>query len=386
MTNEIIPLAPPGLAQVEPLARNKPADGFKLVHARTDTEIVTLWLNRFLTADYSKNTAINARKEAERFLHWLNIRSQTLEDVLIEDCIEYRQFMAKPPAEMVGPPRPRFLTDGTPNPKWRPFAGPLSPASEKQAVTILFGLFEFMCGTGYLAKNPWRFARPKTKVIGQDEKIVRFLDVATWRWLLLFLEQHQGQETGRYAYPRLRWMFRLFYLTGARLSEISKSSMSNISVQRGRWWLRVVGKGAKIGDLALTVECLDELKRYRLWAGLPPLPSASESEVPLIGDGFGSGRRVSGSTIAKLIKEICVAASEVAPNKEMKDQLKGASTHWLRHTAASHMINEANMPVSSVSKILRHNDIRTTERYWHKTKDDLHDQASKHVIDQAPSK
>ena len=65
----------------------------------------------------------------------------------------------------------------------------------------------------------------------------------------------------------------------------------------------------------------------------------------------------------------------------LRDQLAEASTHWLRHTAASHMLNEAKMPMLSVSKILRHNDIRTTQRYTHKNKDDLHDQASKHVID-----
>jgi integrase/recombinase XerD len=381
MTNSIIPYDSPALTQVELPGKNKPADGFTLVHAKTDAEIVTLWLNRFLTADYSKNTAVNARKEAERFLHWISIRGQTLSDVLIEDCIEYRKFMAAPPAELIGPPRPRFLSDGTPNPKWRPFAGPLSLPSEKQAVTILFGLFEFMCGTGYLAKNPWRFARPKTAAIAQDEEIERFLDVPTWRWLLSFLEQYQQQETGRYAYPRLRWMFLLFYLTGARLSEVAMSSMSNITVRRGRWWIRVVGKGAKKGDIPLSGECIDELKRYRLWAGLPPLPLASESEVPLISDGFGSGRRVSRSTVAKLIKEICVAASKEAPDVDMRDQLAEASTHWLRHTAASHMLNEAKMPMLSVSKILRHNDIRTTQRYTHKNKDDLHDQASKHVID-----
>ena len=77
MTNSIIPYDSPALTQVELPGKNKPADGFTLVHAKTDAEIVTLWLNRFLTADYSKNTAVNARKEAERFLHWISIRGQT---------------------------------------------------------------------------------------------------------------------------------------------------------------------------------------------------------------------------------------------------------------------------------------------------------------------
>lgn len=382
MTNDIIPFAPPAVSPInEPPGKNKPADGFALIHAKTDTEVVTLWLNRFLTTDYSKNTAINARKEAERFLHWLNVRGQKLEDVLIEDCIEYRKFMANPPPEMIGPPRPRFLKKGIPNPDWRPFAKPLSLASEKQAVTILFGLFEFMCGTGYLAKNPWRFARPKAASVTVDMEIERFLELETWLWLVSFLERYREHESGRYAYPRLRWMFRLFYLTGARLSEVAMTSMSNITIQHGRWWLRVVGKGAKLGDIPLSGQGIDELKRYRLWAGLPPLPSSSEEEVPLICDGFGSGRRVSRSTVYKLIKEICAAASKEAPTDAIHDQLSKASTHWLRHTAASHMLNEAEMPLLSVSKILRHNDVRTTQRYLHKGKDELHDQASMHVID-----
>lgn len=56
------------------------------------------------------------------------------------------------------------------------------------------------------------------------------------------------------------------------------------------------------------------------------------------------------------------------------ERLAAASTHWLRHTAASHQL-EAGVPLLVVSQNLRHASIQTTRKYLH-TEDDARHQAS----------
>ena len=56
------------------------------------------------------------------------------------------------------------------------------------------------------------------------------------------------------------------------------------------------------------------------------------------------------------------------------DTLLAASTHWLRHTAASHQL-DAGVPLLVVSQNLRHSTIQTTRKYLH-TEDDARHQAS----------
>jgi len=38
---------------------------------------------------------------------------------------------------------------------WRPFAGPLGPPSQRQALSILNAMFSWLVEAGYLAGNPW---------------------------------------------------------------------------------------------------------------------------------------------------------------------------------------------------------------------------------------
>lgn len=45
------------------------------------------------------------------------------------------------------------------HPDWRPFAGPLSPGSVRQAMVILNALFAWLTEAGYLAGNPFALAR-----------------------------------------------------------------------------------------------------------------------------------------------------------------------------------------------------------------------------------
>ena len=64
-------------------------------------------------------------------------------------------------------------------------------------------------------------------------------------------------------------------------------------------------------------------------------------------------------------------------NPELAKRIKAGSTHWLRHTAATHQI-EAGVDPLIVQANLRHASFGTTELYIHKSRDRQHAETEKH--------
>ena len=76
----------------------------------------------------------------------------------------------------------------------------------------------------------------------------------------------------------------------------------------------------------------------------------------------------------KAILYLSKLLADRARAQRQADTLLAASTHWLRHTAASHQL-DAGVPLLVVSQNLRHSTIQTTRKYLH-TEDDARHQAS----------
>jgi hypothetical protein len=125
----VIPAAPDGHA-----GTNRASDGQAQIAAANDLEAIRAWLARF--AD-KETTFGNYRKEAEQLLLWPLVElGRPLSSLTHEDCLRYQQFLAdsQPAAIWVaggGRKHPRG------DARWRPFHGPLSPASARQAMVIL---------------------------------------------------------------------------------------------------------------------------------------------------------------------------------------------------------------------------------------------------------
>lgn len=135
----------------------------------------------------------------------------------------------------------------------------------------------------------------------------------------------------------------------------------------------MLGKGNKIGDIPVGDSLLAALQRYRSHCGLPPLPLPGEA-TPLVGRVNQPGKldTLSDKAIYLIVKQVFRLAAEREPAQA--ERLAAASTHWLRHTAASHQL-EAGVPLLVVSQNLRHASIQTTRKYLH-TEDDARHQAS----------
>lgn len=340
-------------------------DEYCLIDAKNDSEALITWLMEY---QESGNTLQTYRKEAERFLLWLLERGQTFSDVKRQEVIEYRQFLHNPqPSERwIGPAVARK------DPKWRPFTGPLSQNSINHAMTILKIFFKYLNNAGYIQANPFALSRKIRAKDTSQQHCERFLDDETWAWIVHTLDLMPRETPREEAHAeRARWIFFLLYLTGARRSEVANAVMGDIQNQRGLWWWHVEGKGGVFGTIPVGEDLLQALIRYRRFLGLTDLPDPME-DFPLVGRVLekNKDKRLTSKAIYLIVKQIFENAAKLIEqdgdlNKNhMLQKLKMATTHWLRHTSASHQLDRG-VPLLVVSQNLRHKNIETTRRYLH---------------------
>jgi len=342
------------------------------IAAETDIDAVKAWLARFVD---TKTTFDSYRKEAERLLLWCVFELQKpLSSLTHEDLLVYQRFLADPQPEGRWVMKKRKMPRNDPG--WRPFAGPLSPTSQRQTVLILNAMFSWLVTAGYLAGNPLALSRQRQRKA--KPRITRFLEEDLWIEVKGTIER-MPRETNRQRehYHRVRWLFSLFYITGIRISEVVQNTMGGFFCRKDRdaelrWWLEITGKGDKTRIIPATNELMIELGRYRREMGLNPLPIEGES-VPLVLPIGGRHQAMTRSAIHQITKQVFrdtssrlklrgpEAASQIA-------RLQAASAHWMRHTAGSQMAGQ--MDLRHVRDNLGHESLSTTNTYLH-SEDDL---------------
>jgi integrase/recombinase XerD len=355
--------------------RNR-SSGKAQIGATDDRSAVLAWLARYVD---SPATLASYRKEAERLMLWcVTQRRAALSDLTHEDLLVYQRFLADPqPSDRwvmaPGQKLPRS------SPRWRPFAGPLSPASQRQAMSILNAMFSWLVEAGYLAGNPLALSRRPRR--SAAPRVTRFLPVEHWEAVKATIEAMPTETEREAAHAaRARWMFSLLYIGALRVSEICAATMAGFFVRRGaggaeRWWLEVTGKGSKVRLVPVTAELLAELIRYRRGLRLSPLPKDGE-DTPLVLPVIGPQQPLARSAIHEIVKSIMRATAErlrvQGPDFEAAAaHIELASTHWLRHTAGSHLSERADLKV--VRDNLGHANLSTTSIYLHTEDDARHD-------------
>lgn len=351
------------------------------ITANTDADAIKVWLARYFD---TKTTFDSYRKEAERLLLWSVIElGKPLSSLSHEDFLVYQRFLANPlPAERWIMAQRKVARD---DPKWRPFAGPLSPTSQRQAIVILNGMFSWLVNAGYLAGNSLSLSRNRQRKA--KPRVTRFLDEDLWKEVKLTIES-MPRETNRERehYQRVRWLFSLLYITGLRVSEITQNTMGGFFNRKGkssesRWWLEITGKGDKTRIVPATNELMLELGRYRREVGLSLNPIEGEA-TPLLLPIGGKQRAMTRSAIHQILKQVF---SDTAKRLQKRGpdfmlqatKLDAASAHWLRHTAGSNMAT-GDMDIRHVRDNLGHESLVTTNNYLHSEDDKRHQDTEKH--------
>jgi len=329
------------------------------------------------------------RKEAERFLLWAILhQGKALSSMTNEDCVAYRNFLADPQ------PRSRWCGDRGRerwSPLWRPFEGPLSASAQRHAVTILKNLYGFLVDQNYLMGNPWsavavpRSAAPRIQA-------GRSFSPAQWR----FIDTQLDALAPTSAHQRLAFGLRLLYATGLRLSELVAATVDDLQwvefpaefpadaaddAPLQGWLLRVTGKGQKLREVPVPAEVIAALSGYLVARGLDADPRnignqgahllGQASDAALRAPGLNAGRTIdprqgiAASTFHDQVKAFFATCAQVLQAKgdaRGADRFLRASTHWMRHTHASHAI-AGGMPIEIAQQNLGHASLATTTVY-----------------------
>lgn len=369
------------------LGSNRATTSLQQISAQNDVDAIKAWLARFADTPTTFNSY---RKEAERLLLWSVVeREKSLSSLTHEDLLAYQAFLAnpRPSARWVIKPGRKH---GRLDPRWRPFAGPLSATSQRQAILILNTLFSWLVNAGYLAGNPLSLSLSRQRQRKAKPRITRYLEDEVWLEVKRTIELLRGNsEREAEHYRRVRWLFSLLYVCGLRISEVTENTMGGFFCRRDhdgeeRWWLEVVGKGDKTRLIPATSELMAELARYRSSYRLSTLPVHQES-TPLLLPIGGKRRSMTRSAVHRIVKEVFERTAERlemrGPDYASSAQtVRSASAHWIRHTAGSNMAG-LQMDLRHVRDNLGHESISTTSRYLHSSDNQRHiDTEEKHKL------
>lgn len=380
MANELTPMKTPISSLADQLP-NERTEG--LIAAQNDAQAVIAWLEEYSD---SPQTLKAYRRESERLLLWLASQQLTLADVNREKLRHFEAFLADPqPTERwVGPSKPRA------HPAWRPFRGALAPASRRQSLVILQGMFAWLVEAGWAKHNPFRLMRDKSRRLNnQAPRIERYLESDLWAWLWQWLNRPIGNhESGRthFEHARRRFIFGFAYLLAPRISEMADARMGDFQRSEGRWWWNVVGKGSKVARIPVPEDMLDCLQQWRQALGLTDLPSQLEAEKPAL-RALDGQRGLGHNQLYRLFRTTFEQAAQALEDEGGEAQhvatLRQATPHWLRHTSITHQA-QSGISLRHLAESARHARLDTTSRYLHTEDEEWHREQQRHRLSNSP--
>jgi integrase/recombinase XerD len=183
-------------------------------------------------------------------------------------------------------------------------------------------------------------------------------------------EKPPGRETVRKQALRLRdrAMLELLYAGGVRVSEVADARLEDLKLEMG--YILVRGKGDKERMVPLGVPAQQALQHYLksgreaiIGTGTKTKKLIRKTSSPLLF--LGARGRLTRQRVWQLVGKASIAAG------------RHASPHMLRHSCATHMV-ENGADLRTVQTILGHSDISTTQIYTHVALDRLKSVYAKH--------
>lgn len=377
------------------------------IDADNDYEAMQTWLKL-------KDSVATVRlyeREVIRLIAWsIQVRGRPMSSLSLEDALAYRAFLGEIPADMLTKKGPKKITSVQRNAcqdsKAIHVGGftqlSLTTSSIKKALVIINGFYNWLVSVRYVSVNPFSGVKATVALPGvghnstsaddveglvfdrsrKESIFERALPIEATAAIERYLENaHEDKDAEFYA--RASFIFKFAIMTGMRISEVASARRDHLeylepdtaSGTGGGWILNVVGKRNKAREVPMPDTLMKHLEVYLAHRGLIALPCPA-LDIPdgtfLVG-GFPSqlrkndkkiGDGVLPITIHRTIKELFSLATNSSKFKDPKasDKLQRASTHWMRHTAATRAVAKG-VPLDVMASILGHASISTTSRY-----------------------
>lgn len=367
-----------------------------LIAARHDRDAIDAYLYKFRAQEKTRRAY---QKEIERFLLWcITVRGVAMASVMLEDCEAFKDFIGAIPATWIGTKHKR-LEQG-----WRPFAGPLSPASQRYAIQAIRFFFNWLVNVRYLGGNPWlTVADPRVATPIHAIQIGKALPAGLWTKLIGsggLIDQLCGTPDeilakryrlrGSTAKLSMSAQFRLVRAallligdTGIRREEAAyatRDQLKPLAETPDLWELNILGKRNRWRTVFPSKRVIEALRAH--WVdrggdfsfGLGEFPLLS----PLIAPKTQTAQakhldsqqqmQVQGFSVDGLYQVIKTALSRVAADDSFdldereRTILQQTSPHAFRHTFATQAV-AGNVPLDVVQKVLGHASLQTTTIY-----------------------
>lgn len=213
----------------------------------------------------------------------------------------------------------------------------LSENSKRRTISAVRGFYKFLMFDGHVTANPAEDLLAPQKGV----YLPRFLNRNETEMLLSM------PDTATFNGLRDRAILELMYASGLRVSEVVNLKTANVDIDQGV--VTATGKGSKPRRVPAGSHALEWLKSY--------LAARRKVEKIEVDNMFVTER---GQPLTR--QAIYVAIIEYAA----KCGLEGVSPHTLRHSFATHLVQN-NADIRSVQQMLGHADISTTQIYTHMT-------------------
>ena len=214
----------------------------------------------------------------------------------------------------------------------------ISSRSVNRKITTLKSLFKFLLLEDIITENPTqKIVSPKN-----SKKLPVFLDES--KMVDLFEEMN---FPATFEGERDKLILDVFYMTGIRLIELINLNLSDIDFQKSI--LKVIGKRNKERIIPLAPVLLDSLKNY-----------SQNNNINNILFVNHKGDKLTPKKVYVIVNKYL----------SMISSLEKKSPHVLRHTFATHMLNNG-ADINSIKEILGHANLSATQVYTHNTIDRL---------------
>jgi len=280
----------------------------------------------------------------------------------------------------------RFLRDWTADPRWRwedadrlavrSFLGSLEekglePSTMARKLSAVRVFYRFLHREGRVGANPARHVRSPRG----EERLPGYLTAEEAEELFERLGE-RAEADGGFLALRNRALLETLYSCGLRLAEVRGLDLPRVDLSAGQ--VRVTGKGDKERIVPLGREAAAALRAYlplraellerrREAARTSPVPGPEPAGA---GDGSGApdaplfvsvrGRRLSRRQIQRTVRRLLDAVADG----------EGLSTHALRHTFATHLLDQG-ADLMAVKELLGHASLSTTRVYTHTSRERL---------------
>lgn len=216
-----------------------------------------------------------------------------------------------------------------------------SKATAARKLATLRSFYKFCLRRGFIAQNPVAAIRtPK-----QEKRLPKFLEVEQIQKLL------STPDDSTLLGARDRAMLETLYSTGVRVSELVALNVADVDVAAE--CLRVRGKGRKERIAPIAPTALVAIKKYLEMRTRDPR-NATFDQQPLFVNKHG--QRLSTRSVRRKLDKYLITCG-LDPS---------ISPHTIRHTFATHMLNNG-ADLRSVQELLGHQSISTTQVYTHVT-------------------